>query len=67
MENLSNISYEEKIIYGDFAGWYHFGNGKDGIWFGLIEKPSLIKRFFMKHLLGIYWENQSEYIERNKK
>lgn len=39
-----------------YAGQYKLGKGI-GVSFSAENKPSFIKRFLMKHLLGFYWED----------
>jgi len=48
-------SEQAKFSFPKQVGGYSLGNGTYSHTFHLPEKPSFIKRFLMKHLLGFKW------------
>lgn len=50
---------EEWILdnYPTYAGQYSLGSKGHTFYVSFEQKPSFIKRFLMKHLLGFYWED----------
>ena len=56
IDNKSPVETCRIINSPSYAGQYKLGKGL-GVSFSVENKPSFIKRFLMKHLLGFYWED----------
>lgn len=47
------------------AGWYRLGEDKiQCIKFSVTKKPNIIHRYFMRILLGWYWEDVKQEINK---